>query len=74
MTLIVGLHCTDGVVIGSDSAITFTAGAGIPTIAQTSLEKINIVDDHVIVVGSSWARSAILGYRREMLEGEVLPG
>ena len=47
MTAIVGLHCSDGVVIGTDSSTTF-AGAARPTIEQPT-RKIDIVGGRVIV-------------------------
>ncbi len=51
MTLIVGIRCTDGVVIGTDSAVTFTAGQHL-TIEQPSRQKIEVIDGHVIVAGT----------------------
>jgi len=50
MTVLVGLFCKDGVVIGTDSAATFAAGQ-IRTIEQTT-QKIDIVADKIIVAGS----------------------
>lgn len=52
MTLIVGIRCTDGVVIGTDSAITFGSGQGFYTITQPLRQKIDIIDDRVIVAGT----------------------
>ena len=52
MTLILGIRCTDGVIIGSDSAVTFGPSAQQPTIEQTHRSKIEIIDDHVIVAGT----------------------
>lgn len=55
MTLIVGILCEDGVVIGSDSAVTFAltgqSGQG-RTIEQSSKQKIHIVEGHIIVAGT----------------------
>ena len=51
MTLIVGIVCPDGVVIGTDSAVTFADGPR-PTIAQDLRRKIDIVQDRVIVAGT----------------------
>ena len=51
MTLIVGVRCTDGVVIGSDSAMTFASGAQV-TIQQPFYQKIEIIKDRVIVAGT----------------------
>lgn len=50
MTVLVGLLCRDGVVIGSDSAATFSAGQ-VRTIEQTT-QKIDIVGGKVIVAGT----------------------
>lgn len=52
MTLIVGIRCADGVVIGTDSAVTFGTGQGTDTIEQPFRHKIDIVHDHVIVAGT----------------------
>lgn len=45
-----GVYCTDGVVIGTDSAATFAAGQ-VRTIEQR-IKKIDIVSDRVIVAGT----------------------
>ena len=50
MTAIVGMLCTDGVVVGSDSSATFV-NAETPTIEQP-FEKINIIQGEVILVGT----------------------
>ncbi len=52
MTLIAGIRCLDGVVIGSDSAGTFSSVRGVTTIAQHLSRKIDVVDNHVIVAGT----------------------
>ena len=52
MTLIVGIRCSGGVVIGSDSAITFAAGPQTLTIQQRSSAKIEVIDDSLIVAGT----------------------
>ena len=51
MTLVVGILCTDGVVIGTDSATTQVQGQ-LPTIEQPNREKIKIVENKVIVAGT----------------------
>lgn len=51
MTLIVGVRCRDGVVIGSDSAMTFVSGTQI-TIQQPFHQKIEVIEDRVIVAGT----------------------
>lgn len=50
MTVIVGVLCKDSVVIGADSAVTFTTGQTV-TIQQTA-QKIDIIHDQVIVAGT----------------------
>ena len=52
MTLIVGIRCSGGVVVGSDSAITFAAGPQTLTIQQRSSAKIEVIDDSLIVAGA----------------------
>ena len=54
MTLVVGIRGTDGVVIGTDSAVTFTSGQHL-TIEQPLRQKIEVIDDHVIVTGTGEA-------------------
>jgi 20S proteasome alpha/beta subunit len=53
MTAIVGVICKDGVVIGSDSAATFTAGRQ-NTIEQPS-KKIHVIHNSVITAGTGSA-------------------
>ena len=50
MTLIVGVRCSDGVVLGADSGATYVAGnvAGTPTAMQPT-EKLHIIDSEVIM-------------------------
>ena len=50
MTILVGVLCQDGVVIGTDGSATFVYGRH-PTIEQPT-QKIDIIDGRVIVVGS----------------------
>ena len=52
MTAVVGVRCTDGVVIGADSAATSVADGRISTISQPYPKKIEIIGDRVIVAGS----------------------
>src|SRR5215510_13687025 len=51
MTALVGILCKDGVVVGSDSSATFTAGNRLNTIEQLA-KKIEIIDNTVIVAGT----------------------
>ena len=51
MTLIVGVRCSDGVVIGSDSAMTFGSGQQL-TIQQPFRAKIELIHDRLIVAGA----------------------
>lgn len=50
MTILIGVLCKDGVVIGSDSSATFDAG-GFRTIEQPT-RKIDIIDGKIIVAGT----------------------
>ena len=50
MTVIVGVLCEDGVVVGSDSSATFTAGAS-PTIEQPA-DKVFVIGNEAIFAGS----------------------
>jgi 20S proteasome alpha/beta subunit len=47
LTLIVGILCQDGVVVGSDSAATFGT-AGVPTIGQQAVTKIHRLTDSIL--------------------------
>ena len=51
MTILVGLRCQEGVVIGSDSSATFTTTPSIPTIEQPT-KKVTIIANKVIVAGA----------------------
>ena len=51
MTLVVGVRCTDGVVVGTDSAVTFASGQH-ETIEQPLRQKIDIIQDQIIVAGT----------------------
>lgn len=44
MTLLIGILCADGVVIGSDSAATLGSG-----VLQTPVQKVHVVNDSVLV-------------------------
>ena len=52
MTVVVGIRCTDGVVIGTDSAMTFGPSEQQLTIEQPYRSKIDIIDSHIIVAGT----------------------
>ena len=52
MTLVVGILCKDGVVIGADSAITFALSSRQPTIEQPYSKKITVILDQVIIAGT----------------------
>jgi 20S proteasome alpha/beta subunit len=51
MTILIGVLCQDGVVIGADSSALFSAGP-IPTIEQGKVKKVSIVSDDVIIAGT----------------------
>lgn len=52
MTVLVGIRCTDGVVIGSDSAMTFGWSPENPTIEQFHPNKVDIVGSNIIVAAT----------------------
>lgn len=54
MTIIVGIRCTDGVVIGADSSVTFGPTSRQSTIEQSTDRKIEIIGDQVIVAGTGF--------------------
>jgi len=51
VTVLVGVRCRDGIVIGSDSSSTFAAHQGVRTIEQRT-QKIFIVEDKIIIAGT----------------------
>lgn len=52
MTSLVGVACTDGVVIGSDSSATFGPNDRIRTIEQTYDQKVQIIGSNMIIAGT----------------------
>lgn len=48
MTLIIGIKCSDGLVLGADSAATMSTATGLETIVQP-MPKLEVVKDKVIV-------------------------
>ena len=54
MTVLVGIRCTDGVVIGADSAMTFGISVQQPTIEQPHPNKISIINDKIILAGTGY--------------------
>lgn len=51
MTLLVGIRCSDGVVVASDSAATFGNGQQ-PTIGQQVVQKVWKLNNHIIYCGT----------------------
>lgn len=51
MTILVGIRCKDGIVIGTDSAATFASGQ-MRTIEQPGVKKIAIIADRVIIAST----------------------
>lgn len=51
MTILIGVLCQDGVVVGADSSATFGAGPQYKTIEQ-KCKKIEVVEEKVIVAGT----------------------
>lgn len=58
MTSIVGIRCSDGVVIGADSSATFGDGRYVRTIEQQTEKKIEIFGDQVIIAGTGYVGHA----------------
>jgi len=52
MTVLVGVRCNDGVVVGADSAATFTMAAQLATIGQQPVKKLAIIEGKIIVAGT----------------------
>jgi 20S proteasome alpha/beta subunit len=54
MTVIVGIKCQDGIVIGTDSSATFAVpfGQGQLPIIEQSTKKIEIIDNKIILAGT----------------------
>ena len=48
MTLIIGIKCSGGVVLGADSAATMSTASGLETIVQP-MPKLEVVEDKIIV-------------------------
>ena len=55
MTVIVGIKCSDGVVIGADSAMTFQLPNNQATIEQRFNEKIKVLDEHNAIIAGTGA-------------------
>lgn len=70
MTVLVGVLCQDGVVVGSDSAMTFAAGGTFRTVEQPA-DKTFVVSPDVLFAGTSaWVRSEALALARQLLRTE----
>ena len=52
MTLLVGIRCSDGVAIGTDTAVTFSAFPKTPTIEQQASTKLEVVDQAIIIAST----------------------
>ena len=63
MTLVIGVRCKDGVVIGADSIATYASADGRLTVEQEIDSKISIVDDNMI-----FASSGAVGLSQEVLD------
>ncbi len=62
MTLIIGVKCEDGIVVGADSIATYGTPTGIPTIEQEMDSKITVEASNVIV-----ATSGAVGLSQQIL-------
>jgi len=49
MTSIVGLLCSDGIVVGADGSATFGSAGGVRTIEQPYSDKVQIINDDMII-------------------------
>ncbi len=49
MTLIVGVKCSDGIVLGADSKATYATTTGQSTISQDTVTKLHIGNDRIVV-------------------------
>lgn len=54
MTILVGIACADGAVIGADSKVTFAPVPGSSTISLNDQTKVEIVGDRVIIAHTGW--------------------
>ena len=54
MTALVAIRCSNGVVVGADSAVTLSASPHTPIIEQTTEKKIRIIGGKVIVATSGF--------------------
>jgi 20S proteasome alpha/beta subunit len=80
MTVLVGILCSDGVVVASDSAATMAAGR-MPTIGQQSTRKVyKLADSRIIYAGTGAVGMAQLiadrldrGYRSGEFKGAATP-
>lgn len=52
MTLIVGVKCSEGIVLGADSAATYATQLGQPTIRQETVSKLHIANNKIVVAVS----------------------
>ena len=53
MTAVVGILCSDGVVIGTDSSMTMAGAGGLRTIEQPT-EKLDVIGERIIIAGTGW--------------------
>jgi Proteasome subunit len=72
LTIVVGVRCTDGIVIGADSAATSSAGV-VPIMRQDADDKIDIFDKTVIVAttGSVGFKQRLSAHVDRALKGNV---
>lgn len=72
MSLIIGIRCSEGVVVGTDSAATF-GGIGRNTIRQTA-RKLQIVDEKAVIAcaGPAGLAQRYHGVLKEILNHETL--
>src|SRR5690348_17333159 len=50
MTIIIGIKCADGIVLGADSLATYSTGlGGQPTIKQQTSKKLHIIGEQIVL-------------------------
>src|SRR5271166_4566238 len=54
MTSIVGIRCESGVVVATDSSVTFGDGQFLRTIEQQTEKKLEIIDNCLIIAGTGY--------------------
>jgi len=72
VTLIIGIACSDGVVLGSDSAVTSTDSRGQPTIRDSTPNKIRLISPHVMMTGTGLVSMSQMA--ADQIKGSLVDG